>query len=279
MAPLLLACNTIREEFCEVAQKLKAEIPMIFLEAGLHIFPERLHRRLQAEIDGVDDAVSHILLGFGFCGNALVGLRSTDKTLVVPRVDDCITLLLGSIARRIEINRDGSYYLTRGWLDNRITIWDEYQRCLKRYGEQKTRIILRGMIGHYRRLVLLDTGLPGGGDWRETAGRMAKAFALQTVEVQGTSALIEKLLRGAWDEDFLVLPPGTEIAWSMLLDSSGADAGIGGQPGALGCSLAGEDSVRAPRTARGAPAGVGRRGAASTVGIRRERSSHEKNQG
>jgi hypothetical protein len=279
MAPLLLACNTIREEICAVAEKLKAEIPMVFLEAGLHIFPERLHQRLQAEIDGVDDVVSHILLGFGFCGNALVGLRSTDKTLVVPRVDDCITLLLGSIARRIEINRDGSYYLTRGWLDNRITIWDEYQRCLKRYGEQKARIILRGMIGHYRRLVLLDTRLPGGGEWRETAGRMASAFALQTVEVKGTFALIEKLLRGAWDGNFLIMPPGTEIAWSMLLDSSGADAGSGGRPDAPGRSLAGAGSVCTPRPLCGAPSGEDRRGAASAVGTRGERSSHEKNQG
>jgi hypothetical protein len=279
MASLLLACNTIHEEICSVAEKLKTEIPMIFLEAGLHIFPERLHRRLQAEIDGVDDAVSHILLGFGFCGNALVGLRSADKTLVVPKVDDCITLLLGSIARRIEINRDGSYYLTRGWLDNRITIWDEYQRCLKRYGEQKTRIIMRGMIGHYRRLVLLDTGLPESGAWRETAGRMASAFALQTVEVKGTSTLIEKLLRGAWDEDFLVLAPGTEIEWSMLLDLSSVDTGSGGQPGDPGRSLAGEMTIRAPRPTRGAPYGEGRRGAASAVATRGERSRHEKNQG
>lgn len=240
MTQLLMACNTIRQEICTVAGKLHAEIPMIFLEAGLHIYPERLHQRLQAEIDGVDDSVSHILLGFGFCGNALVGLRSAAKTLVVPKVDDCITLLLGSIARRIEIDRGGSYYLTKGWLDNRITIWDEYERCLKRYGEQKTRIIMRGMIGNYRRLVILDTGLPRCGDWRETALSMASAFALQPVEVKGTCALIEKLLRGAWDEDFLVLAPGAEIEWSMLIASSSVDMESGGQPGDTGRSLAGE---------------------------------------
>ncbi|HOG06928.1 MAG: DUF1638 domain-containing protein [Syntrophales bacterium] len=279
MISLLLACNTIREEICAVADRLNAEIPMVFLEAGLHIFPERLHQSLQTEIDGVDDAVSHILLGFGFCGNALVGLRSTDKTLVVPKVDDCITLLLGSIARRIEINSEGSYYLTRGWLDNRITIWDEYKHCLERYGEQQTRIIMRGMIGHYRRLVLLDTGVPGGGNWRETAGRMASAFALQTIEVEGTSLLIEKLLRGAWDEDFLVLPPGTEIERSMLLDASSTDARSGGQHGGPEPPTAGAATVRAPRPTRGTPGGEGRGGSVSAIGTCGERSRHEKNQG
>ena len=218
MSPLLLACNTIREEICTVAENMQAEMPMIFLESGLHIFPEMLRQRLQAEIDGVGQEVSHILLGFGFCGNALVGLHSANKTLVVPKVDDCITLLLGSIARRMEINRDGAYFLTRGWLDNRVTIWDEYQRCLKQYGEKKTRIIMQSMMGQYHRLVLLDTGLPEGGDWRETADRIAAAFALEKVEIKGTYALIEKLLSGAWDEDFLVIKPGMEIELSMLLD-------------------------------------------------------------
>lgn len=218
MSSVLLACNTIREEIRTAAENMHKELPMIFLESGLHIFPEMLRQRIQAEIDGVGEEVSHILLGFGFCGNALVGLKSADKTLVIPKVDDCITLLLGSIARRMEINRDGAYFLTRGWLDNKVTIWDEYQRCLQQYGERKTRIIMRSMLGHYHRLVLLNTGLPEGGDWRETADRMAAAFSLEKVEVEGTYALIEKLLSGTWDEDFLVITPGTEIELSMLLE-------------------------------------------------------------
>jgi len=193
MSSLLQACNTIRGEICATAQNVRVELPMIFLESGLHIFPEMLRQRLQAEIDGVSEDVTHVLLGFGFCGNALVGLRSADKTLVVPKVDDCITLLLGSVARRMEINRDGAYFLTRGWIENRITIWDAYQRCLKQYGEKKTRIIMRSMIGHYRRLVLLNTGLPDGGHWRETAVRMASAFSLEKFNITGTHALIERL--------------------------------------------------------------------------------------
>lgn len=219
MNSLLLACNTIREEICAAADHVQVDMPMIFLESGLHIFPEMLQQRLQEEINSVGPEVSHILLGFGFCGNALVGLRSAKQTLVVPKVDDCITLLLGSIARRMEINRDGSYFLTRGWLDNRVTIWDEYQRCLRNYGEKKTRIIMQSMIGHYRRLVLLETGLPDGGDWRERADRMAAAFSLEIIKIAGTYTLIEKLLRGAWDGDFIVIGPGAEIKLCMLLDT------------------------------------------------------------
>ena len=218
MSLLLLACNTNREEIGAAAQNVRAEMPMVFLESGLHIVPEKLRRRLQSEIDGAGGNVSHILFGFGFCGNALVGLRSSDKTLVIPEVDDCITLLLGSTARRIEINREGAYFLTRGWIDNRITIWDEYQLCLQQYGEKKTRIIMQSMLGNYRRLVLLNTDLRDGGDWRETAERMASVFSLEKVEITGTHTWIEKLLSGEWNEDFLVIPPGTEIELSMLLD-------------------------------------------------------------
>lgn len=190
---------------------------MVFLESGLHIVPDKIRVRLQAEIDEAHPDVTHILLGFGFCGNAVVGLRSADRTIVIPKVEDCITLLLGSTARRAEINREGAYFLTRGWVDNHITIWDEYQLCLQQYGEKKTRIIMRSMLGYYRRLVLLNTGLPDGGDWRETADRAASAFSLEKVEVAGTHALLEKLIGRAWDEDFVVVPPGVEIELAMLL--------------------------------------------------------------
>jgi len=218
MSWLLLACNTIREDIGAAAQNVCAEMPMVFLDSGLRIVPEKLRQRLRSEIDGAGGNVSHILFGFWLCGNALVGLQSSDKTLVIPKVDDCITLLLGSTARRIEINREGAYFLTRGWIDNRITIWDEYQLYLRQYGAKKTRIIMQSMLGNYRCLVLLNTGLPDGGDWRETAKRMASVFSLEKVEITGTHTGIERLLSGAWDEDFLVVPPGTEIELSMLLD-------------------------------------------------------------
>jgi hypothetical protein len=214
---LLIACKTIQEEIAAAGHVAGAAPATVFLESGLHIVPEKLRRRLQDEIDRAGPDVSHILLGYGYCGNAVEGLSSRDKTIVLPKADDCITLLLGSTARREAVNREAAYFLTRGWIDNHITIWDEYQLCLQQYGEKKTRIIMQSMLGHYRRLALLNTGLPEGGDWREITARMASVFSLETIAIDGTHAWLEKLLAGRWDEDFLLFPPGRQIDLTRML--------------------------------------------------------------
>ena len=89
----------------------------IFLDYGLHRVPKNLKTSLQKQIDAIQ-VPSLILLGYGLCGNGLDGIRAGVHTLVVPRTDDCIAILLGSYAayRREFDDFPGTYYLSKGWL-------------------------------------------------------------------------------------------------------------------------------------------------------------------
>ena len=51
---------------------------------------------LQEKIDASRKGKGTILLGYGLCSRAVVGLRSEKCSLVVPCVDDCIGIFLGS---------------------------------------------------------------------------------------------------------------------------------------------------------------------------------------
>ena len=63
-------------------------------------------------------AVSEVVLALGFCGNAL-RMSAENLTLVFPRVDDCVSLLLNDGCAREEIQRNPRcYYLTRGWFSH-----------------------------------------------------------------------------------------------------------------------------------------------------------------
>ena len=66
------------------------------LEAQLHVNPERLKEALRAAVAEADKPGATIVLGYGLCSNAVLGLKTENATLVVPRVDDCIAMLLGS---------------------------------------------------------------------------------------------------------------------------------------------------------------------------------------
>ena len=69
-----------------------------FLDYGLHRVPQKLSWAVQSQIDKIE-MPSLIILGYGLCGNGLDGIKARKHTLLIPRTDDCIAILLGSYSR------------------------------------------------------------------------------------------------------------------------------------------------------------------------------------
>lgn len=207
---LVIACATVIEE---VLPTLPAGMRHQALDFGLHTDPGRLHDALQTAIELADPDIATIILGYGLCARAVIGLRALDHTLVVPRVDDCIALFLGSqSAYDTQFRAEpGTYYLTKGWIEAGAGPLAEYAQIAARRGPERAERLMRLMLHNYTRLALIDTGLyeldPYRGHARETADR----FGLRYEEVAGSRGLVRKMLEGPWDEDFVVVPPGGEI--------------------------------------------------------------------
>lgn len=217
METVVLACNTIRNEIEKAALDTGCPYRFTWIESGLHLVTSSLHRRLQEELDRMNGA-GRVLLAFGLCGGAVTGLKTGGYQLVIPRVDDCITLLLGSAEnRRRCASRGGVYFLTKGWLEGELNIWKEYQKTLSRYGPEKTERIYRIMLAHYKFLGLIDTGaydLPG---LMAQVREISAALRLELITFKGKDEYLRRLLRGPWDEDhFIVVPPCTTIESTHL---------------------------------------------------------------
>jgi hypothetical protein len=213
---LVLACATVIEEMLPL---LPPEVGHRVLDFGLHVNPARLKAVLQEEIDRASEEAETIILGYGLCSNAVLGLRATNCTLVVPLVDDCIAIFLGSKARHRQIAREepGSYYLTKGWIEVGDTPFSEYERTVEKYGKEKADRITKAMLAHYTRLVLIDTGQYRMEESREYAQRTAERFGLRLEEIAGSSELVKKMIDGPWDtEEFVVVPPGGVIEHSAF---------------------------------------------------------------
>ena len=156
-----------------------------------------------------------IILGYGFCSMAVMGLRANGCTLVVPHVDDCISIFLGS---RDEYERQikaepGTYYLTKGWIEVGDTPFSEYDRLVEKYGEKRADRLIRLSIKHYTRLALINTGHGDMDRYRAYTQRLAERWDLRFEELQGSNTLVRKLLTGPWDDDFIVVPPGEAIRY------------------------------------------------------------------
>lgn len=160
----VIACATVIEEILPL---LPSEISYEVLDFGLHLKPDDLKGTLQQAIDRAGQEVDTVILGYGLCSMAVVGLTATNCTLVVPRVDDCVAIFLGANSA---------------------------------YKEQT--------------LVYINTGTADQSHYQGYARRVADQFSLQYEEVMGSNELIEKMLFGPWDNDFVVASPEQTIMYA-----------------------------------------------------------------
>jgi hypothetical protein len=209
----VIACATVIEEMLPL---LPEGMTYDVLDFGLHLTPEKLRNRLQETIDAASAEVDTLILGYGLCSLSVVGLKATACTLVVPRVDDCIAIFLGSdAAYKTQAHQEpGTYYLTKGWIEVSDTPFTEYTRLVERYGPDRAMRMIKLMLKNYTRLALINTGHYEQDRYREYTQNMAKQFDLRYEELPGSTVLVKKMLYGPWDEDFVIVRPGETITYA-----------------------------------------------------------------
>jgi hypothetical protein len=194
-----------------------------FLDYGLHKLPKLMPAAVQEKIDAIQEP-SIIILGYGLCGNGLVGLKSREHTLIIPRVDDCIAIFLGSyeLYRKEMDEHPGTYYLTRGWLESGTEPLTEYEECRGKFGADKAGLIMDMMLSNYRRMCLVAYSEEELALCRPRALEVAEfcrsRWGLQYEEKIGSDQFIRRLLAASGDVgELLIIPPGGEVTQSQFI--------------------------------------------------------------
>ncbi|KJR48894.1 hypothetical protein UF75_0781 [Desulfosporosinus sp. I2] len=217
MSTIIVACQTIRDEVNLAISETGVNYPVLWVESGLHNFPDRLGQKIQKVIDRIEN-IETILLAFGYCGNSLLGIKSSRAQLVIPRVDDCISLLLGSYERRQNLYKEvGTYFLTKGWLENEQNLLSEYERCVARYGKDKALRVMKMMLNNYHRLMVINTQAYHFEDILIKTKGFADALGLTHEKIEGSTRFLKKLLLGPWDKEFVVIAPGEVITLEHMV--------------------------------------------------------------
>jgi hypothetical protein len=219
---------------CQVMQSLiqphlsdDGDIPTTYMDYGLHIRPEKMAPTLQDQLDALHEP-SLVLIGYGLCGNGLDGLKAGPHTLIIPRADDCITILLGSYETYLDAFREepGTYYLTKGWLESGSNPLKEYRDYVDRYGSNNADSLIDMMYGQYKRLCFVAHNQADLDEYRpqatEVAEFCAQRWGLTYEERIGSDELIRRLLEapqkpGNLGEELVVIPPGGTVKQKMFL--------------------------------------------------------------
>jgi hypothetical protein len=200
-----------------------------FLDYGLHSVPSNLRAALQERIDAIQQP-SLVVLGYGLCGNGLDGLKAGRHTLLAPRADDCIALLLGSYqAYRREFDAEpATYWLSKGWLELGSNPLQEYQKYAEKYGQAQAEWLMDQQYRHYKRLALVAHKAEDLARYRQQAQEVAAYCARWGVryeEILGSDEYVRRLVEaidspeGAGGE-FVVTPPGGEMTQGRFLRAS-----------------------------------------------------------
>jgi len=214
----VIACETVIEEMLPI---LPPDVSHEVLDFGLHINPTELKKVLQEKINEASQHAEVLLLGYGLCSMAVVGLQATTATLVIPRTDDCIAIFLGSCEAYKAQNKKepGTYYLTKGWIVAGDTPFEEHKLLVKKYGSEKAERMTKLLLKNYTRLAFINTGQYEIDKYRAYSKKTARDFGLRFEEIEGSASLVTKMLFGPWDDEFVVVPPGETVTYQQFTRS------------------------------------------------------------
>lgn len=218
---------------CQVFQPLldkhlppRGVASITYLDYGLHRIPRNLNAILQGMINDLPEP-SLVVCAYGLCGNGLNGIRSGRHTLLIPRADDCIAILLGSYrAYQQEFQANpGTYYLSKGWLESGSNPLSEYQSYLKRFSQEQADWIMDQQYRNYRRLVFVAHTPQELEKYRpqvEAIARFCQRWGMRYEEISGSDEYIRRLVGAAQapdqtGEDFLLIPPGGKVTQSLFI--------------------------------------------------------------
>lgn len=221
MKRTLIACAMLEQEIKYICEKRDLRMEVLWLDRGYHNTPEKLKEKLQEMIDGLQEE-EEILLAFGLCGNGTAGLVSPRATLVIPKFDDCINMLLCTGTRRSRgLTEAGNIYLTKGWTMDEEAILTKYEAYIEEYGQEDAEAILEMMYENYKSITVIDTGLEDLKETLEYAKKTAELLDLSTKVTEGSVRILEQLLTGEWDENFILQKPGKPLETSQWEVSNG----------------------------------------------------------
>lgn len=212
---LVIACDVLRDQLESLGPTPYA---FVYLEQGLHRTPINLKDELQKAIDAASE-YELILLGYGQCSRAVIGLRAqAHQTMIIPKIDDCIGLSMGARAQYYEVfnQNPGSYYFTKGWVEAAEDPLKEYHKIAAKHGAEIAEWTSRECLKHYQRTVFIKTKEEGHEPSRLYAQEFAQFFNLAYEEMTGSPVYLKKLLIGPWDEDFVIIIDGQAVDDEMF---------------------------------------------------------------
>ncbi|HBQ64401.1 MAG TPA: hypothetical protein DD727_05685 [Clostridiales bacterium] len=235
----LISCEVFTRETCMAIATSPHLVDPEFTPKESHTYPEVLRGDIQKRITQAENDphfdYDAILLGFGLCGNSVLGLQTEKLPLVIPRAHDCCTIFLGSKARFLEEFKDrlscpwsspGYQERVRKGTKSLEYVSSAYKDLTDQYGEDNAAYIWATLHPNDKHEhIFID--IPELSHLGHLERFKASPDRQEPVVLQGDMRLLRILVSQDWvtvpvvdalADEFLVVPPGRSITASYDME-------------------------------------------------------------
>ena len=201
----IIACSSLEAYVRQAQDNMGTDYPVYILDKKYHVEPKDMREQILNRMAGLAARHDTLLVSMGFCGGSWDQVVAPCR-VVIPRVDDCVSLLL----------QRGDGYCPNLKEMGHLYIYekDPSDSLMFRLGEdldeETAEMLIDMYFANYHHLDIIDTGLTDcySEAYVEAAQAEADRIHTQLDYVEGGIHMLEKLVAGKLDEQFLVAQSG-----------------------------------------------------------------------
>ena len=168
-------------------------------------------------LNTLPESITTVLIAMGYCGGSLDNICARQR-LVIPNLDDCITMLLTKTdAQEGNLKQRGHMYFRDSECGG-VNVQRMLDNLCREYGMERGTGIFGMWFADYTHADIIDTGVFDCYEesYVESIQKQADLIRCELGYVEGSNRILEKLVSGQWDEQFLIVPPGTVLTKSAF---------------------------------------------------------------
>jgi hypothetical protein len=213
----LIICGALAREVLALKAHHDWAVDVVGVPATFHMIPARIAPAVEQRILALRDRYDRLIVVYGDCGTGGALDQMLDRH-GIERIagPHCYEWYGGSLFQNLMDEEPGTYYLTKGWIEEGKSPLGVLREYTEKYGKETAEWVIREELKNYTRILLIDKGGDVSETHRDHARENARFLNLRYEEIKGSLEYFQKMLEGSWDKDFMILKPGEEVTQDMF---------------------------------------------------------------
>ena len=209
---VILSCSSLLLHVEAAQTKMHTRFPVVNLDRRLHAEPKRMRSSILETLEALPPSCETVLAAMGYCGGSWNHIPLS-RRVVIPKVDDCITLLLHTDDTPHGNLKEAGHMYFRDCDTGAYSIEGMKEEICRTYGMEFGTSIFGSWFQNYTNADIIDTGVYDcySEEYVTEAQKNADLIRCSLGYVEGSNRILEKLVSGQWDAQFIVLESGQEM--------------------------------------------------------------------